>query len=385
MNLEEIKNASIEKVEARMKEIKGLDLDKVEDIATLDKEVDALQQRKKELKEEADKKKELRTKIANGEVEQRTIEKPKQEERRMELTKENVLSSKEYRSAFLKNLQGKELNAEERGAIALAGATAVVPEQMQQTIINKVKEYAPILNDITLLNVNGAVKFAIEGNVNSATVHTENATITPDGDTLVEVVLSTFEIVKLIQISDSVKSMSVASFESWLTDMLVEKISMKIENLVFNGTGTNEAKGVNTIPWDTKNSITVAKAASLTSANVYKLFALMKEKQVKIYMNRKTLFGDFLPLMDNSKNNLVQVINGEYYILGTKVELTDSVADDEAILGNFKKYVGNLAENVHVNSAYDINTNSYKYLGVALFDGKPAYDEAFVKLVKASA
>ena len=49
-----------------------------------------------------------------------------------------------------------------------------------------------------------------------------------------------------------------------------------------------------------------------------------------------------------------------------------------------KKYVANLNEAINVKTAYDINTNSYKYLGVANFDGKPAIEEAFVKLVKAS-
>ena len=385
MNLEEIKVATIEQVEKRMNEIRSMDLDKVEDISTLDKEVDALKERKEELRNKAKEKQEFRRKIADGEIEGRTIKKPNQEERKMELTKDNVLSSKEYRNGFLKRLQGKELNAEERSAIALAGADPVVPEQMQQTIINKVKEYAPILNDITLLNVNGAVKFAVEGTNNSAEVHTENAQITPSSDTLVEVLLSTYEITKMIQISDSVKTMSISSFESWLTDMLVESIAMKVENLVFNGTGTGQAKGVNKLTWDTTNSVTVAKASSLTSANVYSLFGKIKEKSLKFYMNRLTLFTDFMPLMDNSKNHLVQFANGKYYILGAEVVLTDSVSDNEAILGNFKKYVGNLAEAVNVKSSYDINTNSYKYLGVALFDGKPAVAESFVKLVKASA
>ena len=34
---------------------------------------------------------------------------------------------------------------------------------------------------------------------------------------------------------------------------------------------------------------------------------------------------------------------------------------------------------------YDIDTNSYKYSGIAIFDCAPAIGEAIVKLVKASA
>ena len=102
-------------------------------------------------------------------------------------------------------------------------------------------------------------------------------------------------------------------------------------------------------------------------------------------MNRKTLFSDFLPLVDKSKNDLVVANGGTYYVLGTPVALTDSIADDEAILCDPKKYVANMAEQMGVKNSYDIDTNSYKYLGVAQFDGKPAIEEAFVKLVKLSA
>ena len=384
MKLDEIKVASIDDVEARLTEIRSLDIDNLEDVKAIDQEVDALNERRKALKDEVDAKKELRNKILTGEVKTQEIEKPK-ETRTMELNKDNYLSTKEYRSAFLKNLMGKELNTEERTALALSGADPIVPQEMQQDILTKVKDYAPILNDITLLNVNGAVKFAVEGTNNGATVHTENGTIEASSDTLVEVVLSTYEIVKMIQISASVKSMSIASFEAWLVQMLVEAIGIKVENLVFNGTGSAQAQGVNALTWDATNSITVAKASTTTSANVYALFGLCKERNVKIYMNRKTLFGDFMPLMDNAKNHLVKELGGIYYVLGAKVEITDAMADGEAILGNFKKYVGNLAEAINVKTDYDINTNSHKYLGVANFDGKVAVKEAFAKLVKATA
>ncbi len=388
MNLEQIKTASIDEVEERMKEIRGLDLDNVENIEELTEEVDALEERKKELKNEADAKKELRRKILSGEVETRKIEKPKGEERTMELTKENYLSSKEYRSAFIKNLMGKELTVEEREAIALSGVDPVIPTELQDNILTKAKEYAPVLNDITLLNVNGAVKFAIEGNVTSADTHAENANITASTDTLVEVELSTYEITKLVQISASVKTMTIPAFEAWLVSQIAEAIAMKIESLVFNGTGSSQAKGVDKITWNNKNSISVAKASTPTAQNIYDLVGLLKTEYArgaKWYMNRQTLFSEFLPLQDKSKNDLVVQANGKYYLLGIEVEFTDSIAKSEAILGNMKKYVANLNEAINVKTAYDINTNSYKYLGVAQFDGKPAIEEAFVKLVKASA
>ena len=44
-----------------------------------------------------------------------------------------------------------------------------------------------------------------------------------------------------------------------------------------------------------------------------------------------------------------------------------------------------MPEQINVRTAYDIDTNSYKFSGVAMFDCIPAIGEAFVKLVKATA
>ena len=384
MTLEEIRTLSIEDVEKRMNEIRSMDLDKAENIEELTKEVDALTERRNALKEDASAKKELRAKIAEGAVQTTVIEKPK-ENRTMTLTKENYRASEEYRSAFLNNLMGRQLNEEQRAAFALAGVDPVIPESMQTSIITKVKEYAPILSEITLLNVNGTVKFAVEGTVAGADLHTENAEITAATDTLVEVTLSTYEVTKLVQISDSVRTMTINAFESWLIDNLSESIAIKIESLIWNGTGSAQAKGINTISFDAAHKVEVAKSASLTAQNVFDLFGKLKTgyaRNAKIYMNRKTLFSDFLPLEDKSKNNLVVETGGTYYVLGTPVELTDSIADHEAIMFDPKKYVANMPENTNIKQSVDLRHNAYLYLGVAQFDGKPALEEAFVKLVK---
>ena len=51
-----------------------------------------------------------------------------------------------------------------------------------------------MLNEVTLLQVKGAVKFVVEGTNNDAAIHTENAAITPAADTLTTVTLSGYEL-----------------------------------------------------------------------------------------------------------------------------------------------------------------------------------------------
>ena len=263
-----------------------------------------------------------------------------------------------------------------------------MPTQTANEIISKVKKLAPMLNEVTLLHVKGAVKFAVEGTNNDAAIHKENAAITAAADTLTTVTLTGYEIIKLVQISDTVMTMSIAAFESWIVDMLAEAIARKVEDFFINGTGSSQPKGIDKAnTWGAENSVTVTKAGSLTAANVQTLIGLLNagyDRNAKFAMSKKTLFTDFMPLQDNSKNHIVTVQGNNYFVYGYPVLLSDYVKEHEAFLGDFKKVCANLAENINVKNAYDIDTNSYKYSGIAIFDCTPAIGEAFVKLAKAA-
>ena len=122
-----------------------------------------------------------------------------------------------------------------------------------------------------------------------------------------------------------------------------------------------------------------------TADDIRKLVALLGagyDANAKMHMNKKTLFTDLMPLQDNAKHDLVREINGVFYVYGYPVKLTDKLEDGTIILGDFKKYVGNLAVQDELTSQFDIDTNSFKYLGCALFDGKVALLDGFVKAYK---
>lgn len=300
-------------------------------------------------------------------------------------------NEKSYRSAWLKQIRGLQLDDKESRAMSSASSSAgaAIPVQTSSEILKKITEKAPLLNEITLLQVSGGVTFAVEGSKGDATTHTENTTITESTDTLVSVTLAGFEVVKLVQVSETVKNMSVDAFETWLTDMIAEKVAEKITKLIMFGVGSTEAKGMSTgITWGSTNSVTVAAASSTTSENVLALIGLLPgsyDKNAKFLMSKRTLFTEFMPLQDNSKNKIVTVEGNQYYVYGYPVMKDDDIPLGEAYLGDFKKIVGNLPEEAKVVSAFDIDTNSYKFLGKAIFDSKVAITEAFVKLVKATA
>lgn len=383
----------IKEIEARLAAIKQ-EIEERGD-AMKAEEIDALENETKELTEEragliaaAEKRNGILDNIAKGGgVSVRSF--GKKEESNAD--PEDPFGTPEYRSAWLKNLRRLPLTDAEKRAYANASGTGaeVVPTQTANEIISKVKKLAPMLNEVTLLHVKGAVKFVVEGTNNDAAIHTENAAITPAADTLTTVTLSGYEIVKLVQISDTVMTMSIAAFESWIVDMLAEAIARKVEDFFINGTGTSQPKGIDKAnTWGATNSVTVGASASLTAANVQTLIGLLNagyDRNAKFVMSKRTLFTDFMPLQDTSKNHIVTVQGNSYFVYGYPVLLSDYVKEHEAFLGDFKKVCANLAESINVKNAYDIDTNSYKYSGIAIFDCQPAIGEAFVKLVKAGA
>ena len=298
--------------------------------------------------------------------------------------------SMEYRNAWLKNIRGLELNEVEKRALTTVAdsAGAAVPTTTVNKIIEKVKQYCPILNKIELLHIKGSVTLPAEGTTADAQKHAEGAKITADADTLVKVTLAGYEVTKLVTISKSVATMSIDAFETWLVNKIARKVAEKIGALIYNGTGTGEAQGVNAITWDAKNSVTVASGAAVTEANVTTVVSLMNGAyfaDAEWYMSSTTFFADYHPLMNKSKNNVVTEENGVYRIMGKVVNFDERVIG-EAILGDFYRgYIGNLQEDVNVTSQFVARENAYDFLGCAIFDGKVQAVEAFVKIAKANA
>lgn len=297
---------------------------------------------------------------------------------------------KEYRAAWLRNIRGLELNDAETRALTTATSSvgAAVPTITQNKIVEKVKQYCPLLDKIDLLRVPGGVTVPAEGTTTDAKTHAEGATITADADTVVSVVLSGYEVTKLVTISKSVEKMSIDAFESWLVNKISRKIAEKIGYLIVYGSGSSEAQGINKITWGADNSVTVARTASLTAANVQALVALLNggyDSGAEWLMSKTTFFTDFHPLMNNSKDNIVTEQNGSYRVMGYPISFDDRITAHEAFLGNiYRGYVGNMPEDITVTSQFVTRENAYDFLGCAMFDGKVQATEAFVKLVKAT-
>lgn len=377
-------NERLKEIEQRLSQIAEEMKSPEANLENLEEEVEQLIAERKQIEEGIQKRNTIRTKIADGMVGLGVSVIPKGEERTYDV------SSAEYRSAWLKNIRGMQISDIERRALtsAAGSAGAAIPTATANRIIEKVHQYAPLLDKITLLEVAGNVAVPAEGTTTDAAKHTEGSTITASADTLTKVILGGYEVTKLITISKTVETMSIDAFEKWLIEKISRNVADKISDLIINGTGSGEAEGISAITWNANNSVTVAKESKPTEENILTLVGFLNggyDVGAEWLMSKKTFFAEYYPLMNKAKNITVTHENGNYYIQGYPVTMDDRVKTSEAYLGNiYRGYIGNMAEKVNVTSQFVTRENAYDFLGAALFDGKVQAVEAFVKMVKSA-
>lgn len=377
-------------IEQRLAAIRGEVEQEGADLTALNTEVNQLLEERRQLTDSAEARSALLSKLGAGAIGTPVpamAPTPSMPEQRQ--ASAYTAASPEYRSAWLQRLRNVDLTETEQRAFTTVtdSAGAVIPTDTVNSILTKVKQYAPLLSKINLLHVPGMVRFAVEKTVHDAEYHAENAQISAKDDKLETIDLTAYEITKLVQVSKSVKTMSIPAFENWLVDMLARKIADKISDTILNGTGSSQGKGIEKAnTWAEENSVEVALSASLTNADVQKLIALLPggyDARAEFLMSKKTLFMDFMPLQDKNKHDIVTVQGNSYYIYGYPVTLDERIADHEAYLADLYTVIGNLPEDITITSGFDIDTNSFKFLGCAMFDCKPSMPDAIRKLRKA--
>lgn len=291
-----------------------------------------------------------------------------EEEKRMSYE----VNTPEYRDAFLRNLQHKELNAEERSA--LVHGDYAIPQETANKIWGKLELY-PILNAIDVMHIPGTVVLPVEGTVNPAAVVAMGTPANDSADELAKVNLGIYKIIKTIEITADVAAMAVPAFEDWLVDRLANKLFRKIADLVIVGTGTNTLTGLSTI---TAMS-TDYTSTGVTYGDLLNIVAELPSEYLpnaSWVMSRTTFWGGVKALNSSSDVRVVNTDVGSpaaYNVLGFPVIIDDNASTD-IYFGDLKEgYVLNFGKDVAVDRDESIGfrTGSTVFRGMALCDGKP--------------
>ena len=385
----------MQEIEARLAAIKA-ELEKDEaDIDALEKEVKELTEERKKLLDQAEKRKKIISDITAGAGTVIDDFLPKPEERKKEFTTDTILDTPEYRSAYLKRLQGKELNEVEKRALTTAAgsAGAAVPTTTLNRIIDKLRQTSALFPRITVSYVPGNLSIVVANAKTTAAWKTEGNDGTPTDDTVVNVQLAGYELIKLVEISAAAEAMTIDAFEAYIASEIGRQLAIAIENAILNGNGGGEPTGIlSGITWDNTNSTTWTSTSTIDYDNLVDGLALLPtlyHNNAVFVMNRKMLFGGIRKIKTNDKQPIFTYNPQDAArnsILGYPVIVDDYMPDDTILLGDFSYYYMNFAKSPEISVSREAAFKSGKitYRGLAVADGKPALAEAFVKIYKAT-
>jgi HK97 family phage major capsid protein len=371
MTLEEM---NLEQVVTRLAELdlEVREMTKVEDVEKAAVDKTALLERKAEL-DDLETRKAAALAITGG-AQTKTLE--TRNEKVEEICK--GASSVEYRNAYMKTLLGRELNEVEKREFAytngIGNATAVVPIITSNNIVDYMAKVAPMINEITLMRVAGALRIATEGVRNAAALHPENNPVVPAADTMLFITLGAFEFMKVQRISATVRAMDIAAFEGWLVKTLAEDIAIQLENEIVLGTNVTAGVFTSNAVWGAGNS--VQYGAAVDYDEITALIALLParcDRNAKFLMSKAMYYNQIAQIMDANGNPIAvpDFANGsQMRIMGYPVIISDSVPATDAYLGDFTKLFGNLSQDVTIESSAQSGflNNSIDFRGVCAFD-----------------
>ena len=317
------------------------------------------------------------------------IEKRKTEEKAEE--KENILETEEYRSAFFKKLQGKELNEKEKRAMTTATTSvgAAIPTTTLNRIEENLRQTSALYNLVDVLNIPGYLSIPVEDTVNDASWVAENVASTDVNDKLNAVSFAAYKLIRTISITAEVSKMTISAFETWIVKKLTERMAIAIENAILNGTGSGQPKGI------LKESITTIQSEAvgkISYADICNIMANLKagyKRGSAFVVNTQTLWKDLATITVGDKLVFVPDPTGEYSgrIFGKPVIEDEYIPEGKILYGLFNKYTLNWNEpiNVTADDSAEFRSGNRVYRGMALVDGKTVNKEAFVLLEKKTA
>ena len=352
-------------------------------LTALEQEVANLTAERQRLLNDAQHRQQLRASIAAGLTPGRIIE--HHEDGVPAASRTFAPGSAEYREAFLMRLQGRELNAEQRTAVA---ASAAIPTQTMNKIFSYLEE-SPILSRIDLTYIPGSVTIPVEGTNNDASWVAMGTAATDSADAITSISLGAYKLIKTVEITADVENMAIDAFETWLVNALGIKIEKALDAAVFTGTGSNQATGICKTISTATGTFTKAKAKYSDLVNIIAALKSGPAKNAIFAMPRTLFFSDVMGIEDLNGQPVCHAdveSPAKYNILGYHVVLDDNVPTDTILFGDFKAYKMNLAKAPTVTSDDSVafRTGSRVYRAMALADGKLATADAFVKFTRAA-
>lgn len=394
---------TLEEIETRKTELlnKINNVKTEEELAELRKQVEEL---KKEVPINEEKKdgnithEEERALIADiHNLEQRNVEVKNvitnKEERKMkEFTKNNVLKSEEYRSAWAKTLMCRnDYTDEEKRALGVALTTTsttytapasgtdgvnngglFIPETVSMEILKEIELESPFLRDVAKTYIRGLISFPYKKSSSGAEWATEGTDNQLESDEWAELTFSQMELTKTIRITWKLEAMAIEEFINYIVSEVSREMREELADKPFYGTGVKEISGITL----SGNNIDAEYESTVTSLEAIKagLALLPKRKRsgAKIYI-AEDLALDIAFLKDDNGMYINNPVNGVGLesIAKYRVEVDPFLKDGDFVIGNSKWYKLNFNEGISITKDIIGRSRVNDYTGYCVVGGAP--------------
>lgn len=347
--------------------------ERAEVIETAEETVEETEDRKAD---EAAEYRALQAKVLAGEIGTviETVEERKENRKMFEI------NTVEYRDAWVKNLIGRELSAEERSALSSAGA--VIPTMTVNAVWDKLVKPAELLGKVDVTQFPNYVRFPKATTNNAATSQAVGGSITESSDVIGYVDLVPAEYVKLLTVGADIDHMAIPAVHDWIVDNLVGQISAKMNADVLVGSNSNAFKGITA----SVNANATAIPASLTKASLLGIMGALgaNYQNGAIWIMTPSMF--FTEVMALTTLNDYVINDGfQYKLFGHDVVLMSEalVSSKETIFyGDPKAYKVNIFKPIEIKQFETATTTNLQFRGACLADGELLDTSAFVRFAR---
>ena len=305
----------------------------------------------------------------------------------------------EYRSAYLKSLQGKQLSDVEKRAITTAANSggAAVPTTTYDMIIEKLQQTSVLFPLISTTYIPGNVVLPVANAITAAVWSDEVTDGTFGDDTVAGVSLAGYTLAKYAKISAAAMVMTIDAFETYIVNQIGNQLSIAVENAILNGLGptpggSNKPQPTGILPgvtWDLTNSATFTTAVGYDDLVGARALLKTPYRPFGKWILNSNMEAALFKIKDSQNRPIFTQApqNGfEPRILNHPYIVDDYMPDEQILFGAFNYYYMNFSQNPVIEASKEAGFTSAStiYRGILIADGKPALNETFIKLTKAS-
>lgn len=357
----DLTNLTNEELDLKLKDLETRSaIAEAEELETIAAEVEAIENRKAEIKAEFEKAEEERKAIAEApQVEEPVTIIEERINKTMDL--KEIRSSKEYIDAFANYIKtGKD--EEVRSLLTDFGGGTIPTPTFVQEYVETAWSRSNIASKVKKLNVKGILKVPYEISSSDAVVHTEGEAA-PDEEALVigTTTISPATIKKWIGVTDEVLGLHSEEFLRYIYDELTERIVKALDEAIVAMVAASSSPFTAAVDVAAIDATTILQglAELADSAN-----------EPTIVMNKKVFFTLFMGLLDQVGRPIYEVLldnerKPRYFLNGCEVVFDNVNFDDSpeagdpiALIGDFSGVTANYPEGEDVKIVVDPYTSA---------------------------